>query len=232
MNRLAVLFALSVTLTLAGCGSRRAPAPVPPPPPPPAPAPVSAVLNGALSYRARIALPAEAEALVELRDPLIPGAPPVAVTRCALSGRQVPVPFELTLANIPRARGARNEGRGSLGVGGEMQGVGAPTGVTAAPGRVDVGTLWLEPVRPAAAAVTRLRCGNREASLQFADDLVWLRAEGAAWELRPVPSDSGVRHVGAGDPTTSVWQQGKETRVTVRGHAYPVCRVVPAEAGR
>lgn len=233
MTRLPALLALFTALSLTACGSaRRAPAPVPPPPPAPAPSPVSAVLQGELSYRARVALPAEAEALVELRDPLIPGAPPVAFTRFALNGRQVPVPFELALANIPRASGARYELRGSLWVDGRMRWVGPATSATAAPGRVGVGTLWLEPVQLSPAVVTRLRCGAREVSLERVDEVWWLRADGAAWELRPLPAASGTRHVAAGDPGTGIWQHDTETRVTVRGETYPACQALATQPGR
>ena len=127
-------------------------------------------------------------------------APPVAFTRFALNGRQVPVPFELALANIPRASGARYELRGSLWVDGRMRWVGPATSVTAAPGRVGVGTLWLEPVQLTPAVVTRLRCGEREVSLERVDEARCHRSAAGVepgWILDSAGAFGGARAVAA-----------------------------------
>ena len=70
---------------LAGCASS----------PPPA---ADATLSGTVTYRARIALPPDAEVTARLLDVSLADAPSVtlAETTIGLDGRQVPVPFSLT----------------------------------------------------------------------------------------------------------------------------------------
>ena len=60
-----------------------------------APAPAPLTVRGELTYRERIALPAEATARIEIREYTANGSSLVAERRIDLAGRQVPIPFEL-----------------------------------------------------------------------------------------------------------------------------------------
>jgi len=82
---LAPVLAAALAAALMGCTS---PAPGPP---------AMKTLNGTLTYRLRIALPPDTEAIVRLVDVSRANAPAtvIAETRFRTNGRQVPLPFRL-----------------------------------------------------------------------------------------------------------------------------------------
>jgi uncharacterized lipoprotein YbaY len=73
------------------------------------------IIKGSLTYLARIALPPDSRAVVELRDAAAPeGTPAVAEQRIDLEGRQVPVPFQLSVDRAKLSSGKRYVVRGAI----------------------------------------------------------------------------------------------------------------------
>jgi len=105
-----VLIGLVSLFGPASCANRTTTAP---------PAPPNAgmlAVSGELSYLARIALPPESIAVVELRDVSIADAPSavVAEQRIELIGRQVPVVFRMTVDRVKLTAGRRYAVRGVI----------------------------------------------------------------------------------------------------------------------
>ena len=87
MNRRSCL----AVLALAACGKTGESAA------PPTPAPVaSATVTGTATYRERIALPADAELIVQLLDVSLADAPPTVVAEQRIAPVRVPAAFTLT----------------------------------------------------------------------------------------------------------------------------------------
>jgi uncharacterized lipoprotein YbaY len=123
------------------------------------PKPAPLVMMGSLTYRARIALPPQAVALVELRE--IPGtatsgaataATPataagrvVAEQRISLEGKQVPVPFSAWVERGALSPASRYELRGGILVDGRPAWVSAPVRIDITTDRIDAGQLTMQP---------------------------------------------------------------------------------------
>jgi len=75
-------------------------------------------IRGALSYRARIALPPDSRAIVALKDVSHPDGPVVAEQRIDLHGRQVPIAFDLAVDRAKLDDAKRYAVRGAVFVGG------------------------------------------------------------------------------------------------------------------
>ena len=209
--------AWSIPLALAACSGGRAPATSP------APGATLAV-TGSLTYRARVALPPDAMALVEVREGSAPDGPVVGEQRIEMKGRQVPVAFEVQVNRARLAQGRRYFARGSMVVGGTPSWISEPVAVDVTRERVDAGTLVLAPFRPST-VVSTLQCGNEHATIGWVADGAELSLDGETFRLRQARSASGARYVAAEDSTTWMWNKGDETRVSVRGREYPTCRV-------
>lgn len=80
------------------------------------------------------------------------------------------------------------------------------------------------PGEPAFAA--KLRCGVRDLTVGYVGDRMEMRAGGERFALRPVPAASGAKFEAEGDPATTFWSRGERATVTLRGEAWPECRVV------
>jgi uncharacterized lipoprotein YbaY/heat shock protein HslJ len=80
-------------------------------------------ITGELTYRERIALPPQSVAVVQLRDVSLADAPSaiIAEQRIDLAGRQVPVPFTLTVDRAKLTTGRRYSVRGSISGPGQQQ---------------------------------------------------------------------------------------------------------------
>jgi uncharacterized lipoprotein YbaY len=137
---------------MAGCVSGRAPS-----------SPLT--IRGELMYEARIALPPESVAIVELaraQDGRV-----VAEQRQALAGRQVPVPFELKPHRAVIEDGAVYFVRGAIAKDGRTVWVSDAVEVRARPVPIELGTLTLKPFEPVAFS-SPLQCGDRTASVGVA----------------------------------------------------------------
>ncbi|MCM5571227.1 META domain-containing protein [Burkholderiaceae bacterium FT117] len=78
----------------------------------------------------------------------------------------------------------------------------------------------------AEAFAVKLRCANRELTIGYAGEQMEMRVGGERFALRPVPAASGAKFEAQGDATTVFWSRGQRAMVTLRGEAWPECRVV------
>lgn len=201
-------------------------------PPPGAPGD-ALVITGSLSYRARIALPADAEVVVELRDVSAPGdGRVVAERRRSAQGRQVPLPFELVVDRRVLVDGRRYALRGAVFVDGRPAWVSQAVAVDVpAAGPLALGTLWLAPA-PDLAFTSAWQCGNVEAQLGVGrGERVTMTVGSRRYEMRQVPTASGARYEAVDDPTTWLWSRGDRATLSLRGRAQPECVAQAPQAG-
>ncbi len=193
---------------------------------PPAPDGVM-LIRGELTYRARIALPPDAIAIVELTRPS--DGRVIAEQRIALDGRQVPIAFELRVQRAALRDDTGYALRGAVHSRGQAMWLSDPVDVRLARGDVNAGTLMLRPWE-AVAFASRLDCGPRTARVGIVRsddrDITRLTVEGERYEMNPVVSASGARYEAAGDPTTQLWVKGDRATLTLRGEKLPECAVV------
>lgn len=204
-----------VMSVLAGCASGGASGPL--------------TVRGELTYQARIALPADSLAIVELaraEDGRV-----VAEQRQALAGRQLPLRFELKPHPAVLVDGGAYFLRGVIAHDGRTSWLSEAVEVRARPGTIDVGTLLLKPYQLAAFA-SPLVCGGRKASVGVgrigAREVLQLSAGGDTFELHETVTASGARYEAVNDTRTFVWFKGQRATLSVRGELYPEC-VVAAE---
>lgn len=201
---------------LAGCASGG----------PPAPDGVMMV-RGELTYRARIALPSEAVAIVELTRPQ--DGRVIAEQRIALDGRQVPIAFELRVQRSALRDDTGYALRGAVHSRGQAVWLTDPVDVRLARGDVNAGTLMLRPWE-AVAFASRLDCGLRVARVGIVrrdgGDFTRLTIDGERFELKSVVSASGARYEATVDPATQLWVKGDRATLTLRGETLPECTVV------
>jgi heat shock protein HslJ/uncharacterized lipoprotein YbaY len=175
-------------------------------------------IRGALSYRERMALPPDAMAIVEVRAGSIEG-PIVAERRINLEGKQVPLPFEL---GVELSSGKSYVARGAVFAGGLPDPAQGET--------IDLGTILM--TRPSAGAYkSTMHCGDETVVVGFSKTAMLLTVGGETFEMKPVSSASGAKYEAIGDPTTTFWNKGDQTMISVKGRALPECgRGNPAPA--
>lgn len=184
-------------------------------------------ITGALSYRVRIALPADARAVVELRAGTGEDGPVVAEQRIDLMGRQVPIPFALAVDRARLPDGAALRVRGAVFVGARAVWVTDPVAVDAKAPVVDLGIVWMQTAQATGAFVTTWRCGGQDVTLDYTESFTQLIVRTERFRMRSVPTGgAGMRFEAMSDPTTSLAYDGGSARLTVRGNAYPACTEV------
>lgn len=214
-------------MTLVGCAA-----------PQPAGKPVSSVtssaplrITGQLTYLARIALPPDASAVVELRDVTSGDGAVVAEQRTSLAGRQVPIPFEVSVDRARLTEGHQYQLRGAVLLRGRDGWVSEPLIVDVTRGAVEVGELRMAPieVRPLA---TEFQCGETRVVIWLEGEQRQMTVEGQDFRLQEQVSASGARYAAIGDPTTQFWNKGRMATLELRGKRYPECVQVDGEAAR
>jgi heat shock protein HslJ/uncharacterized lipoprotein YbaY len=212
---LAMILWISVAW-LSGCASGAKPAPD-----------GVMLIRGELTYRARIALPPDAIAIVELTRPS--DGRVIADQRIPLNGRQVPIAFELRVQRAALRDDTGYALRGAIHSRGQAMWLSEPVDVRAPRGDVNAGTLLLQPWE-AVALASRLDCGGRTArvgSVRSGDrDITRMTVDGERYEMNPVVSASGARYEAAGDAATQLWVKGDRATLTLRGETLPECAVV------
>jgi uncharacterized lipoprotein YbaY len=183
-------------------------------------------IRGDLTYRARIALPSESVAIVELtraQDGRV-----VAEHSQPLAGRQVPVAFELKPHRSVLEDGAVYFLRGAIARDGRTEWVSDPVEVRARAGIIEVGTLMLKPYEPVAFN-SPLVCGDRTASVGVARigqrEILQLSVGSERFELYETVTASGTRYEAVNDARTFIWFKGQRATLAVRGETYPECVV-------
>lgn len=176
-------------------------------------------IAGELTYRARIALPEEAEIALELRSP----AGIVAETRLPTDGRQVPLPFTLSTEDAGDLTL-----RAAIFAQGRPVWLSDPVAVPAGEESVDLGPVTLVP-HQAMGFSSRLLCGDQAVDLGFLDDNAILRTAGRSFTLAPVPAASGARYSDGADPETSFWSKGNRALIRIEGTLLAECLpMIPA----
>lgn len=186
------------------------------------PEPPVLTVRGELTYRARVALPPDAVAVVELRDASAGEGRVVAEQRIELKGRQVPVPFELAVDRSRLAAGQRYSVRGGFVVGGRPAWVSEPASIDPAAKVVDLGALVLAPFKPMGFA-SDMVCGEQRITVGFIDNRMRIRVGAETVDLRPVPAASGAKYQAVNDPSTTFWSKGDRATFTLRGRTLPEC---------
>ncbi|WP_296808642.1 META domain-containing protein [Thiocapsa sp.] len=183
-------------------------------------------ITGALSYRARIALPPDALAIVELSDPTVPGGRLVAEQRIALDGRQVPIPFALVVERAALIPDQSYSVRGAVLSGGLAAWITDEVPLDPSVESLDLGTIMMSPYEPIPFA-SELVCGDQRIRVGFLEDRMRLQVGDRTFDLRQAVSGSGARYVALADPTTSFWGKGDRGMLEIAGTAYPEC--IPVE---
>jgi len=201
---------------LAGCAAGGAPAPD-----------GVMLIRGELASRARIALPPDGVAIVELTRPS--DGRVIADQRIALNGRQAPIAFELRVRREALRPDTGYALRGAVQARGQAVWLSDPVDVRLARGDVNAGALMLRPWE-AVAFASRLDCGERTARVGVVRsgdrDVTRLAIEGERYVMDSVVSASGARYEAVGDPTTQLWVKGDRATLTLRGETLPECAVV------
>lgn len=182
-------------------------------------------ISGSLTYRARIALPPESHALIELRDASADesdGSGTLASQRIDLVGRQVPISFTLDVPPEALRRANAYILRATIYERDQPSWLSEPLAINHRSNELDVGEMLLLPRRGAAFS-SILECGRLQISAGYAGDDLLLEALGERHVMLPVPSDSGARYQAAGDPDTEYWTQGETAVLTLHGQRYPIC---------
>jgi heat shock protein HslJ/uncharacterized lipoprotein YbaY len=186
-------------------------------------------VRGSLTYRARIALPPESIAVVELRDVSSSDHPVIKEQRITLRGRQVPIPFELTVDRAALATSSQYNVRGAILLAGKpIWAATEPVLIHTASVSVDLGTLTMMPFR-AQAFTTTLRCGNQNVTIGYTADTMHLTVGKETIEMRPVEAASGAKFAATGDSTTTFWSKGDRAMLVLRGQSFPECTRVEKE---
>lgn len=170
-------------------------------------------ISGSLTYPARIALPEGAELVVELAGE----GGIVGQLREGTGGRQVPLPFALTVSED-----------GDLTLGAAVFVDGKPlwtaAGVTVPAGTADVDIGTIRMVRQAGTGdLMRLDCGGTGVEVAFVGDRARLRVDGRLFDLAPAPAASGVRYSDGQTPVTEFRSKGDRALVTLEGRSLPEC---------
>jgi heat shock protein HslJ/uncharacterized lipoprotein YbaY len=217
-SALALPILLASVLALAGCAGGT-PSPVVPANAQPL------TIKGALAYGARIALPPDSRAVIELRDVSRPDGAVVSEQRIDLAGRQVPIPFELIVDRAKLDEGTRYAVRGAVFSGARPAWASDPVTIDTKGAVVDLGTLDMTQVR-AGAFPTVFQCGDQRATVDFMLQAMWLTVGNDTFEMRQALAASGARYEAVGDPTTSFWNRGRNATLVVKGRTYQECSEV------
>jgi heat shock protein HslJ/uncharacterized lipoprotein YbaY len=214
-----LLAALLAAALLTGCGGG-------PAEPTTMPATDAAAANGgirgALAYRARIALPKQALAIVELRGESGADGAVVAEQRIELNGKQVPVPFELIVDRSTLTGKPPYQVRGGIVVSGRPEWSTALVVIDEAVDSVDLGTLLMNAARTGTVTTT-LRCGEQTVIARFDPGAAQMTLGTETYALREARTSAGTRYVSTDNPNTALWNESDQTRVKLKGRTLPVC---------
>lgn len=170
-------------------------------------------VSGSLIHTARVALPDNAELLVQLAGE----DGPVTELREAAGGRQVPLPFALTV---------QDEGPLTLAaaifVNGQPLWTSAAVLIPAGDEDVALGEILMTR-EVAADSLMRLHCGTTQVEVVMVGTNARLRVKGQLFDLSPLPAASGLRFGDGMDPPTEFRSKGDRAMVIIAGKTLPEC---------
>ena len=179
-------------------------------------------IRGALAYRARIALPKQAVAVVELRGDSGTDGAVVAEQRIELNGKQVPVPFELIVDRSTLAGKPPYQIRGGIVVAGRPAWSTALVVIDETVDSVDLGTLLMSPARTGAMTVA-LACGEQTVVARFDPGAAQMTAGEQTYALREARASAGTKYVARDNSDTAIWNESARTRVKLEGRILADC---------
>jgi uncharacterized lipoprotein YbaY len=180
------------------------------------------LIKGTLTYRERIALPPQSRARFELREGAAGEGSVVAEQTIELGGRQVPIPFELAVSRDKLVAGRQYSLLGQIVAAAGPKWTSQQISVDVRAASIDLGTLLVVEARDYVSP-TRLRCGEQFVSVDYSREPVRMIVGGETFQLRAVPAASGAKYEASDDPSTTLWNKGASSMVSVRGKAYPEC---------
>jgi heat shock protein HslJ/uncharacterized lipoprotein YbaY len=213
-RRLMLLLALASLAALTACATGGGPAA--------ADQPQMLSIKGSLTYRARVALPPETVAIMELKDASAANGGVVSEQRMDLRGKQVPIPFEMDVDRAKLVDGRQYSVRAAFQLHGRPTWVSDPVAIAPQAGTIDVGVLDMKPYT-ALAFASDLKCGDRTVTVGFVADVMRLTTGDRSFDMRPATSASGSTYEAVDDPSTTLSTKGSEATVVVKGVAYPPC---------
>ncbi len=181
------------------------------------------VIEGALTYRVRLALPPAAKAVVELREGTPDDGKVVASQQWMLKGQQVPLPFQLKVPRQALVQGKTYWLRGAVWVNQRPTWLTEPVVIHPAAASLKLGPLSLLPYQSPGAFSSQLQCGQEQVTVGVNQETVLLTVGREQFELRRVPSASGSRYQALRDPSTTFWSQGDRASITLRGRRLTEC---------
>ncbi len=150
-------------------------------------------IKGTLSYRARIALPPESRAIVELRDTSVADGRVIAEQRIDLHGRQVPIPFEFAVNRAQFTEGKQYSVHGAVFVGARATWVSELVVVAPKQPTIDLGMLMTTPFT-AQAFTSTLHCGDQKVTVSVVDNVMRLTVGDRSFDMRPVAGASDRKY--------------------------------------
>lgn len=183
------------------------------------------VIRGEMFSPERLVLTPDCVAIVELRADDAGPARLVAEQRRQLDGRQVPIPFELSVEPSALKSSTRHVFRGAIvSTRGPVRAT-EPVEIEARAGVLELGSLRLRPVERIAFGTPYL-CGDTPVIFGALGQHVRMIVGGEAFDLQPAVSASGDCYEALDGTDTRFWSKGEgdRARVTVRGVDLPQCR--------
>lgn len=176
-------------------------------------------IAGEVAYRERIALPDDARVVVEALDPQ---GTRLGIARVRTAGRQVPLPFRLT---IPQESGGTL--RAAIFVENRPEWVTEEIAIAPGTDDADLGLVTLRLHTPMLFA-SDFRCGETHVRAGFFGDEMVMEAGGTRYVLGRAVSASGARFEARDQPGTWFWSRGASALVSVDGDELPECELVPS----
>lgn len=181
-------------------------------------------LSGQLVHLDRMAMPAQAMALLELGAFRSDGFEVIARSEDVLGGRQVPIPFTITAPARDGSTAEVVELRAAVQLDGRIIRASEPVPVFARSGEVDVGEIMLRQFN-ALSFGTAFDCGGTEVMFGEIGAHPVMRVGIEQFSMRQTRSASGVRYEAAGDPATVLHTKGADALVSVRGDTLGECKM-------
>jgi len=189
------------------------------------------VIRGEMFYTEQVALTPDCVAIVELREDDAGPAQPVAEQRRQLDGRQMPIPFELSVETSALKSSTLYVFRGAIV---SAQGPVLATEaveITARTGVVELGALRLLPVERIAFGTPYL-CGDTSVIFGALGQHVRMIVRGEAFDLEPAASGDCYEALDGTDTRFCFRSEGDRAMVTVRGVGLPECRAITRPSSR
>lgn len=176
-------------------------------------------ISGEAVYRERMALPDDAELVVDAKgfqDTIL------ATSSTAVDGQQVPLPFTLDIPADVKA-----SFQAAILIDDMPRFISEPVTIAAGKDDIDLGDVLLSGFSPSGFQSTFM-CGDARLEVSFHDDEAIVESDQRIYYLSPVISADGAKYQSE-DGDNVFWSKGNGALVTLDGKALPDCSLVPSE---